>query len=162
MLSNTTLSALKILIHLAQRRPAVVPPRRIAEELGESPTYLSKVATQLTKAGILRTERGPKGGVQLAKGPSDITLLDIFEACQGAVVGAYCQSKSRPSNVCSFHRAAQQLESAIRESLGDWTLQRLLTTPSKTGRSDDEFPCMMLGPKHASSVIGAPGSASGR
>jgi DNA-binding IscR family transcriptional regulator len=56
MLSGTSLSALRALIYLGQRAPAVLSPRHIAAELGESPTYLSKVTTQLVKAGVLRAE----------------------------------------------------------------------------------------------------------
>ena len=73
MLSGTSLSALRTLVYLGQHMPAVISPRRIAEDLGESPTYLSKVTTQLVKAGVLRAEKGVKGGVQLARPASEIT-----------------------------------------------------------------------------------------
>lgn len=146
MITNTTLSALRALLHLGQNSPAVIPPRRIAEELGESPTYMSKVTTQLVKAGVLRTERGAKGGVQLAKRPDEITVLDIVQACQGEIVGGYCRSVCDPALVCAFHSAAEQLERSITETLKRWTLRDLLERPRAAGAIDLEFPCAMVGP----------------
>ena len=146
MISGTTLSALRALVLLGQQSPAVIPPRRIAEELGESPTYLSKVTTLLVKAGILHAEKGVKGGVRLARPPADVTMLAVVEACQGAVVGAYCQSVCRPSQICAFHQAAQQLETAICETLERWTLEQLLRKPARVQSLAGGFACVMLPP----------------
>lgn len=146
MLSGTSLSALRALIYLGQRAPAVLSPRHIAVELGESPTYLSKVTTQLVKAGVLRAEKGVKGGVQLARPAAEITMLAVVEACQGTIVGGYCRSACRPSEVCAFHKAAQQLEMAISETLRRWTLAELLKKPSRAKALADGFACAMLPP----------------
>ncbi len=152
MLSGTSLSALRTLIYLGQHAPVVVSPRRIAEELGESPTYLSKVTTQLVKAGVLRAEKGVKGGVQLALPATQVTMLAIVEACQGAIVGGYCRSACRPSEVCAFHKAALQLETAISETLRRWTLAELLKKPSRAEILADGFSCVMLPPAAVAAV----------
>lgn len=158
MFSGTSLSALRALIFLGQRAPAICPPKRIAEELGESPTYLAKVTTQLVKAGVLRAERGVKGGVQLAAPPGQITMLAVIEACQGPIVGGYCRAVCRPSEVCAFHNAARQLEAAMSETLQRWTLGELLKKPSRTKVLGDCASCAMLPP----ALVAAPhpGAAS--
>jgi Rrf2 family protein len=93
VLGKTTLSALRALLFLTQQEPAAcLSPRHIAAVLGESPTYLAKVLRHLVKAGVLRAERGATGGVRLAMAPEDVTLLDVVEACQGTIVGNYCQA----------------------------------------------------------------------
>lgn len=154
MLSGTSLSAFRTLIYLGQNGPQVIPPKRIAEEIGESPTYLSKVTTQLVKAGLLRAEKGVKGGVQLGLPPGRITMLAVVEACQGAVVGGYCRSVCRPSEVCAFHKAAQQLETAISETLRHWTLAELLKKPNRKQALADGFSCVMLPPSHVATAYG--------
>lgn len=146
MLSKTTLSALRALLYIAQHSPTLMPPRRIASALGESPTYLSKVTTQLAKARLVRSERGAKGGVQLARPASEITLLAVVEACQGTVVGSYCRANCEPASVCAFHVAAEELERSVVGTLERWTLQSLLSRPRAAGAESDGFPCMMLGP----------------
>ncbi|GAB2553701.1 RrF2 family transcriptional regulator [Kribbella endophytica] len=50
----------------------------------ELPTaYLNKQLQALSRAGIMSSTSGPKGGFQLAKRPEDITLLDVVVAIDG-------------------------------------------------------------------------------
>jgi len=45
--------------------------------------YLSKLVTPLKAAGIIRSERGAKGGYSLSRDPEDISLLSVVEALEG-------------------------------------------------------------------------------
>lgn len=109
--------------------------------LGESPTYMAKVLRGLVRAGILRAEKGAKGGVYLARAPETITLLSIYEAMQGPVAGAYCREGRDPGATCAYHQAATQLEQAVRAVLGRWTLAELSARPE--GNAVDG--CVMAG-----------------
>lgn len=131
MINKTTLLAIRTLIHMG-RQPdnAVRAPRQMAEALGESPTYLAKVTRELVKAGILRAEKGARGGVYLGRAPREITLLAVVEACQGEIVGDYCREDCDKRVVCSYHAAAEQLRAAIVAVLSQWTLARLMQRPS--------------------------------
>jgi Rrf2 family protein len=143
MLGKTSISAIRTLILLAQQDPTQCwSPRRLAETLGESPTYLAKVVRHLVKRGILEAERGVKGGVRLVVSPADVSLLAIVEACQGEIVGNFCKSSRPDPGVCNFHRAALELHEAITGVLARWTLDDLLQQPSATDFSHG-LPCMM-------------------
>ena len=146
MLSGTTLSAVRTLLFVGQQGSDVISPKKIAAELGESPSYLSKVAGLLVKAAVLRAEKGVKGGVQLAKPPNQITLLEVVEACQGSLGGSHCPADCGAEDVCSFHEAALELETATVGALSRWTLARLLKKPNVTGRLAGGYQCAMLGP----------------
>jgi len=105
MLSGTSLSALRTLVYLSQHMPAVISPRRIAEDLGESPTYLSKVTTQLVKAGVLRAEKGVKGGVFMPIGFELFSIMrDYFRPVDIVAVVRHNQ-KLRRGN---WHKAAEE------------------------------------------------------
>lgn len=52
----------------------------IAERYGLPVSYTAKILSQLAKASLLNSGRGPQGGFSLARSPREITLLDIFEA----------------------------------------------------------------------------------
>lgn len=144
MLGKTSLSAIRALTYVAQCEAAVcVSPKRVAQALGESPSYLAKVCRLLVKAGILRAEKGVKGGVRLAHPPAAITLLAIVEACQGTMAGDYCVSGREASDVCSFHHAAVELHEAITGVLTHWTLARLLEKPYPTGELSDGMICVL-------------------
>ncbi len=147
MLGKTTLSAIRALLFISQQQSTgCLSPRHIAAALGESPTYLAKVLRHLVKAGILRAEKGATGGVRLAMDPRDVTLLDIVEACQGTLVGSYCQAGITDVSVCSFHQAALDLHNAITGVLSKWTLAALLTTPQRSVVAG--LPCLMGDPAH--------------
>lgn len=145
MVTKTSLSALRALLFIARNTDAgFLSPRRIAEALGESPTYLAKVTRELVKAGILRVERGVKGGVRLSRPPAQISLLHIVEACQGTLVGDYCQPGCDLSVVCSYHAAAAELHAAISEVLSRWTLAQLLHRPASLVARPGGRECVML------------------
>jgi Rrf2 family protein len=146
MLGKTSISAIRALLVLTEQDPAFcLSPRRIAEELNESPTYLAKVVRHMVKVGILEAEKGVKGGVRLLQRPEDVTLLAIVEACQGTIAGDYCKSSRPRSSFCNFHRAALELHEAITGVLGRWTLADLVARPEATGQLSGGVTCLMLG-----------------
>jgi Rrf2 family protein len=49
--------------------------------------YAAKILSQLSKAGVLLSDRGPKGGFKLAKPAGEITLHDILHAVGAAPNG---------------------------------------------------------------------------
>jgi len=156
MFTKTALSAIRALIYLASREPfSIEPHRRIAEQLGESPTYMTKVAGLLVKAGILHADKGVNGGVRLNRPANQITLLSVIEACQGAVVGDYCRPGRDPQSTCGFHHAAEELHLAITGVLGKWTIARVMTPPKKGARPDG-LPCIVFANSRNSSRPGVP------
>ena len=59
------------------------PSPEIAKTLGFSYNHFAKVVQRLVHAGLLETERGPKGGIRLARDPRKISMLDVYEAAGG-------------------------------------------------------------------------------
>ncbi len=130
MLNKTSVTAIRALVYLGRSAsPEPIPPIQIANALGASPAYLSKINAHLTRAGILQAHRGIKGGVTLARLPSEISLLHIVEACQGRILGDYCQPYDDTSAVCAFHAAMQELQHGILATLSRWTLADILEKP---------------------------------
>jgi len=149
MIAKTSLLALRALEFLCNQDAGVAfSPRRIAETLGESPSYLAKVLRHLVKSGILDAVKGTKGGVRLNQSPSQITLLAVVEACQGTVKGDHCSSSCTESPVCSFHEAALELHNAVSGILTRWTLAHLLEKPSAATDIAGRVACRMAGGFH--------------
>ena len=118
-------------------------PRKIAQQLGESPAYMAKVLRLLVKAGILRSEHGSKGGVLLSKSPDEITLLAIVEACQGSIASSHCGEVDDLGTTCAFHRAAVELRHSMVAVLSRWTLEDLAAAPHPSGRLPKGMHCVM-------------------
>jgi len=72
---------------------------QIAQEQRIPPSFLAKIISQLSIAGLLQTSRGARGGVMLAKLPEEITLLDVVEAIDGPIALNECVGDQ---NACSF------------------------------------------------------------
>ena len=146
MLTQTTILAIRVIICLAvrgDRKP--VCHQVIAEQLGASESYLSKIITRLTKQGILITQRGPAGGTRLAREPEAITLLDVVHACEGTgVMAFYPGTIFDPETLCPLHRAMVELEATINETLAQWTFADMR---AKTGalsvNCSSRTPCFM-------------------
>jgi len=75
---------------IAKRPGELVSTKEIASELHVSEAHLSKVLQRLSKAGIVKAIRGPKGGFTLGKPASEISLIDIYESIEGSMESNRC------------------------------------------------------------------------
>jgi Rrf2 family protein len=75
---------------LAGRHNGFVSAADLAQELVASEAHLAKVMQRLVRAGIVQSTRGPKGGFTLARPADEVTLLEVYEAVEGAVEPARC------------------------------------------------------------------------
>jgi FeS assembly SUF system regulator len=62
----------------------------LAVETGLPAPTVAKIVSRLTAAGLLRSVRGARGGLQLARPAAAITLADIIEAVEGPIALAAC------------------------------------------------------------------------
>jgi Rrf2 family protein len=71
----------------------------VAKEQNIPPSFLAKIISQLSIAGLLHTSRGARGGVTLAREPKDITLLEVIEAIDGPIQLNECVGENA---TCTF------------------------------------------------------------
>ena len=62
----------------------------VAQEMKIPPSFLAKIISQLSIAGLLHTSRGARGGVSLARDAKEISLLDVVEAIDGPILLNEC------------------------------------------------------------------------
>jgi len=72
---------------------------QVAQEQHIPPSFLAKIISQLSIAGLLHTSRGARGGVTLAREPEAITLLEVIEAIDGPIMLNECVSEN---SICVF------------------------------------------------------------
>jgi Rrf2 family transcriptional regulator, cysteine metabolism repressor len=90
MLSITTKSpyALRALTELARMGSACpVPIAELARRRDVPVQFLEQLFATLRRAGLLRSQRGVKGGYAFAREPSEITVLEVVELLDGPVGG---------------------------------------------------------------------------
>jgi Rrf2 family protein len=92
--------AVRAVLYLAQlgqdRRAST---SQIAQEQQIPPSFLAKIVSQLSVAGLLQTSRGARGGVSLARTPDQISLLEVVEAIDGPILLNECVGEN---GACTF------------------------------------------------------------
>ena len=92
--------ALRAMLYLARLEPNQrAATSQIAKEMEIPPSFLAKIISQLSIAGLIHTSRGARGGVSLARKPKEINLLDVVEAIDGPISLNECV---HDPDVCSF------------------------------------------------------------
>ena len=125
--ANLGIHALAYLAKLQE--PAPVSTAQVANTLGVSEAHLSKVLQRLTRAGLVRSVRGPRGGFVLAKPPDAITLLETYEAIDGRLQrDETCMLGSRDCSLdsCVFGNLLQNVHAQVDEHFSKTTLADLL------------------------------------
>ncbi len=105
--SEGSFLALHGLVLVYKNEPNLLSVKKISKRLNASPAHLSKVFQKLSKAGLVKSVRGPAGGFKLQKSPSEISFLDIYEIIEGKVTLSNCVFGK---NDCTFQSCIFGLE----------------------------------------------------
>lgn len=99
-ISDAAAIALHAADYLASRKKPLNSAMEITRALDISYNHLSKVLQQLTKAGLVQAERGPKGGFALSPAGKKAKVRDFIAAIDGLPPARACMLKHK---VC-LHR----------------------------------------------------------
>jgi Rrf2 family protein len=88
--------ALRAAIELAAAGGGHVTADTLARTQAIPGKFLEAILTQLRRAGLVRSQRGPDGGFWLARPAEEISLADIIRAIDGPLLGVRGE---RPENV---------------------------------------------------------------
>ncbi len=102
---------------------------QIAQEQRIPPSFLAKIVSQLSVAGLLQTSRGARGGVSLAKAPEEISLLEVVEAIDGPIFLNECVSSNGACEFgddCPMQSIWVEAQSELVNRLGLTTFERFV------------------------------------
>ena len=85
-ISEAASLALHGLAIVAQQSPNKVNAKHLAERLNASEAHLAKIFQRLSKSGLIRSFRGPRGGFILNKPAEEISFLDIYEIVESKII----------------------------------------------------------------------------
>jgi len=130
-------------VHLA-RRPegSLVSGREIAEAERLSPDTVEQILLRLRRAGLARSTRGARGGYQLARAATTISVRDVIEAAEESVFELNCDShpvdpsRCAPSHACSIRPVWLLLQTRINDVLAGVSLADLVAMEHDLERRD--------------------------
>jgi Rrf2 family protein len=122
--------ATRALLELALRpgdNPATL--KDIAQRQQISIRYLEHLITPLVAAGIVRSMRGPRGGIALARSPQKIRLSEVIQLLEGSTAPVECLDNPGVcdrSATCVTRDVWGELRKAMDNVLGSTTIADLV------------------------------------
>ena len=99
-------------------------------ELSDGPEYdATPILKALAREGILVSQRGSKGGYQLARPPEDLTVADMIRVLEGPVALTDCAigpSLCEHESLCAVREPWQVISRVVERALADVTLADLV------------------------------------
>lgn len=122
--SSKTEYALLALLELARNHPQGEPlqVRQIAAQQEIPDRYLEQLLATLRRGGIVKSQRGAKGGYLLAREPWKITLFDAISALEGEDLDRIDSSTQKLDRVV-IAEIWQKVHRRAYDSLQGYTLQ---------------------------------------
>lgn len=110
-------------------QPHPVPVQQISEQSHLSQRFLHGIVSRLSKAKLLRTIPGVKGGIMLARDPESISILQIIEAVEGPITLMDCLEHPQHCGDfqgCSIMSVLSGAQTALVTSLSNTNLKLMV------------------------------------
>ena len=122
--------------YLAERPDEIVPSAAIAKSLGVSGAHLQKVLQRLSRAGLVESRPGPRGGFALAKPANRIRLLDIYREISGPLKRQTCLlGKPRCNGRCMLGGLIGRVNDEVADYLKNTRLSDVVSAKEAGGRT---------------------------
>lgn len=128
-LSTRSRYGTRMLLDLALQRKKTVALKDIAQREQISLSYLERLIAPLIGRHIIRSTRGIRGGVSLARPPGEIRLSEVVQLLEGSITPAECVDNPgvcMRSKFCVTRDIWGELKQAMDGVLQSTTLQDLV------------------------------------
>lgn len=129
---------LRALIEIARQSKSngesPVPLKDVAERQGLSQHYLEQIASNLRRAGFIRSIRGAHGGYRLARTADSISAYEVVTALEGSIAPVSCVEDDHvcsSQSVCGTQDLWFRVDAALRDVLDNTSLADLVTDSLK-------------------------------
>jgi len=132
MFSQTVEYALRAVVFLAGQPDTPATNEQIARVTKVPGPYLSKVLQSLTRAGIITSHRGVRGGFTLAQPAEKLTILTVVSAVDPIQRIRTCPLglKSHGVRLCPLHKRMDEALARVEEAFRQTTLAEVLSEPT--------------------------------
>ncbi len=100
----------------------------VVEEMLIPLPFVKRIVADLVRAGLVKSQRGSKGGLWLSRDAEEISLLDVVEACDEPVEVSPCIDDPDfcpLSAECPVRRRWARLRMVMRRELGSVSIAQL-------------------------------------
>ena len=122
--------AIRCVYYLAGKPDEVTMVDEISKEMCIPKSFLAKILQKLSRAKIVRSYRGVKGGFRLAKRPENISIDDVIKATEGPVAMNICAIDKKQcgfSDRCKIHPVWVSLRKDVEGILKNKKFSQFIT-----------------------------------
>lgn len=129
--------ALHLMAVLGCRGDKDTPSALLAASVNTSPSFVRRVLSKLSRAGLVKTATGKAGACWLARKPQKISLLDIYEAVNAPKAFSIHSYKEQKNCRVSCHikaamgKALTKTQRAMELSLAETSLAQVISDLGK-------------------------------
>jgi Rrf2 family protein len=134
-----TRALLELAIHQGE---GPVSLKDISQRQEISLQYLEHLITPLIAGGIVKSTRGARGGIYLAKAAGEIKLSEVIRVLEGSTAPVDCVDKSTVcprSSFCATRDIWSDMKDAVDSVLDKITLQDLVERQKRKGQSEESM-----------------------
>lgn len=132
VISQTTEYALRSIVDLAYHQGESRTTQQIAEATHVPAGYLSKVLKELSRHGLIRSQRGLHGGFVLENDPKALTVYDVMAAVDPPQRIRECPLKlpEHKANLCPLHQRLDEAMEMVEEAFRATTIAEVTADPA--------------------------------
>jgi Rrf2 family nitric oxide-sensitive transcriptional repressor len=153
VVSLTAEYALRAVIYLSAANGEPRTVHQVAEATHVPPDYLSKVLQELSKHGLVRSQRGLYGGFTLLRDPAELSVLEVVNAVsplqrikQCPLRGVNGRPEPEPELLCPLHQLLDDAVADMERKFSDASIGSLLQAAAR------ENPFHMASPERKAPV----------
>jgi Rrf2 family protein len=145
MISQTAEYALRAIVYLANEGGAARTGREIAKATLVPPGYLAKVMQSLSRARLVKSQRGLNGGFTLAHDPEELSALAVINAVDPIRRYPECPLgiTGHGRRLCPLHHRLDEAAAMVEKAFGETSMADLLAVPRER-RSVCRFPSLSV------------------
>ena len=127
MISQTAEYALRAIVFLAGQKQVARTTVEIAEATQVPVGYLAKVMQNLSRAGLVKSQRGLGGGFTLASPPEKLTVLAVVDAVDPIKRYPECPLgiPSHGRRLCPLHHRLDEAGAMVEKAFSESTIAEM-------------------------------------
>ncbi|MEW6456370.1 MAG: Rrf2 family transcriptional regulator [Acidobacteriota bacterium] len=128
LITRKTDYAIRCVLYLSEKKGIIANVDEIAKSMLIPKSFLAKILQKLEKTGIVKSNKGRKGGFSLGKEPKGVSLMEVIEIIQGPLSINVCAIDKRKcdlSNICSVHPVWGKIKKETEEKLKKMSFEAL-------------------------------------
>ncbi|MEA5012684.1 MAG: Rrf2 family transcriptional regulator [Angelakisella sp.] len=124
------------IVYCLAKNPVRMDAKKISDETGVTLRFSLKILRKLVAGGLIKSYKGTKGGYELGRDPSEISLANVIETVEGSYALARCVAEddyqcnrnfhSTSCGICKFHAVYSEISQMVRERLNDVKFSQLI------------------------------------